>query len=122
MSLSQELLDAIDGAKETTGRDTQLTEWAEAARKLESALVFLEPLCRPLPNPHDDSMYSINGNELRALKLDANRYRALLVISEFCLRCNAVHEGSMHHEHPNDPRDDPEWMAAALRELSVRPS
>lgn len=35
MSLSDELLDSIDGAEETAGRDSQLTEWARMAKEIE---------------------------------------------------------------------------------------
>lgn len=37
MKLSEELLDHIDGAEESTGRDSRLTRWAEMAEKLEAA-------------------------------------------------------------------------------------
>lgn len=36
--LSEDLLDAIDGATESRGRDSQITEWAGRARELERAL------------------------------------------------------------------------------------
>jgi hypothetical protein len=37
LTLSDELLDAIDGYEETRGRDSRLQAWAVAARKLEVA-------------------------------------------------------------------------------------
>ena len=37
-SLSSDILDAIDGAEETRGRDSQLTQWADRALALEDAL------------------------------------------------------------------------------------
>jgi hypothetical protein len=36
--LSTDLLDAIDGATESRGRDSQITEWADRAQRLERAL------------------------------------------------------------------------------------
>ena len=36
--LSTDLLDAIDGATESRGRDSQITEWATRAERLERAL------------------------------------------------------------------------------------
>lgn len=43
--LSDDILDAIDGSEERRGRDAQLTEWVERARKLEAEI---ERLRRPL--------------------------------------------------------------------------
>lgn len=38
MNLSDEILDDIDGAEESQGRDSKLTRWAESARKLEARI------------------------------------------------------------------------------------
>lgn len=38
MSLSQDILDDIDGGEEFTGRDNTLTEWSRRAESLEAAL------------------------------------------------------------------------------------
>jgi hypothetical protein len=44
--LSTDLLDAIDGATESRGRDSQITEWAARAERLERALERPEVACR----------------------------------------------------------------------------
>lgn len=38
MKLSDEILDAIDGYEETSGRDSRYSEWAANAKALEEAL------------------------------------------------------------------------------------
>jgi hypothetical protein len=45
-SLSSDILDAIDGAEETRGRDSQLTQWADRAQAMQDALsANLTALC-----------------------------------------------------------------------------
>ena len=64
-TLSSDLLDAIDGATESTGRDSQISEWADRARKLERALESLangwkypSEVCQIARNALDGQVYS----------------------------------------------------------------
>nr|WP_294525812.1 hypothetical protein [uncultured Rhodopila sp.] len=45
MTLSESLLDAIDGAEETKGRDSQLGTWAVWAERMENALRVAQETC-----------------------------------------------------------------------------
>ncbi len=43
VSLSHDILDAIDGAEETKGRDSRYQEWADRAKAMEDALLAALP-------------------------------------------------------------------------------
>lgn len=45
MSLSNDILDAIDGAEETRGRDSRYQEWADRAKTMEDAMQHLIDIC-----------------------------------------------------------------------------